>query len=375
MAFNGLAIYGTNVFQSLAEDVSEEVGMISPSETPFLDILTPPMREGFNVLHEWLEDSLAPQSITASTAISSTTADTQIGIANGDAERLFVGQLLIHPDGQEYMRISVISGNTITVERAFGGTSANSWGTGGVFTVLADAALEGDDVDEDIGIGRVRRSNYMQIFKKDVIVSGSRQAVRNLGGIADELAYQRTKRLREAVVGLEKAVVLSILSGNTIGSSSAVRTMRGVRSFLSTNIHSIAVLSDTLIANVVESAWTQGGNDIDVLVVDTIHKRKIDSLQGSRVRVTNQEGTFRNVVDTYEGTYGTQRVVMSRWMPASSLFAISTNRIHVVPLQGRTFQFQPVSKTGDAEKGMIIGEYTVELYNEEGMARASITGT
>lgn len=39
MAFSGLAVYSPSVFNTLAEDVSSVVSMISPSETPLLDAL------------------------------------------------------------------------------------------------------------------------------------------------------------------------------------------------------------------------------------------------------------------------------------------------------------------------------------------------
>ncbi len=53
------------------------------------------------------------------------------------------------------------------------------------------------------------------------------------------------------------------------------------------------------------------------------------------------------------------------------MMAISTQRVKVVPLRGRSFAHVPVANTGDAKKGMVIGEYTVEVHNEDGMAKCS----
>lgn len=374
MAFTGLAIYSDNVFQSLAEDVSDEISIVSPAETKLLDMLGQPQFSATNVLHEWLEDSLAPDTIVTSTAITSTATDAVIGVVGGKAKELRVGQIMISAS-EEYMRISAVSGNTITLERGFGGTSANSAASASTLNILGDAALEGDDVNRDIGKGRVRKLNYIQLFKKDIIVSGTRQSVSNLGGIGDEFTYQRTKRLREVLRDLEKTVLMSVLSANTIGSDTVVRTMKGLRSSLSTNISSISVLTDSLLGNVLENAWNQGGSDVDVLLVDSATKRIIDTFNGSRVRTENADNMFRNTVLEYEGTYGTQRVEHNRYSPATSVHAIATPRVQVVPLQGRTFQFMPVAKTGDAQKGFIVGEYTLEVRNEEAMARSSASGT
>ena len=68
MAFTGRATYDNTT--ALAEDVSDIVSMISPFETPLLDFLGDAARPATNTLHEWLEESLGPPSIIASTAIN-----------------------------------------------------------------------------------------------------------------------------------------------------------------------------------------------------------------------------------------------------------------------------------------------------------------
>jgi len=42
----------------------------------------------------------------------------------------------------------------------------------------------------------------------------------------------------------------------------------------------------------------------------------------------------------------------------------------VVNLQGRSFQNIPLSRTGHAERTMITGEYTLEVKNSTGHAKA-----
>lgn len=56
MAFTGRAIYDTagsdSIFKGVAEDVSDIVSMISPFETPLLDVLSQAPYPARNVLHE-----------------------------------------------------------------------------------------------------------------------------------------------------------------------------------------------------------------------------------------------------------------------------------------------------------------------------------
>lgn len=349
--FNGLAFYSTGVFDATAEDVSDEVGLISPAETPLLDLLGTSNYETGNVLHEWLEDSLNPATLVASSAIASSAAVTAVGVAGGKAAQSRVGQVLITASN-EYVQITSIAGNTIHVSRGFGSTVATSADVGTSLTLVADAALEGDDVINDTSAPRVRQMNYCQIFKKDVIVSGTRQATTNLGGIGDEFGYQRANRLREMLRDLDKAAILGILSGNTIGTASGTRTTKGLRSFINTNAQSIGpTLTDSWLGNTIKLAWDNGGVDASLIVAGASYKRLIDNLNGSRVRTVNADNRFRNVVQEYEGTFGVQRVMLHRWMPASQLLVLAPGRIKVVPLRGRTFQFQEASRTGDSQKG------------------------
>lgn len=372
MAFTGKAVYGDQVFSGIAEDVSPIISLISPFETPLLDALGDALYPAKSVLHEWLEDSLQPDTVVSSVDIGSTGAATAIGIAGGLAAFLRVGTVLqvgVNYNS-EVIQISAISGNTITVTRALGGTSATSYGAGQSLTVLSDNALEGDDVDADTSRPRLRKTNYVEIFKADVIVSGTMLAVAQLGGIVNEFDYQQQKRMREMLKSLERKVIRGYSFGNTLGSASAYRTMSGIIPTISTNIHSIGTLSDDYLATVIRSAWQNGGVDVDLMCADGLWKRSIDGLASSRISQLPQEETLRTLVTMYESSYGVQKVTLSRWMPQYTLLSLATARAKPTPLQGRTFQFTPVAKSGDSEKGMVVGEYTIEFRNEEGHAFA-----
>ena len=372
MAFTGKAIYDSDVFSNIAEDVSDIIGMISPYETPLLDLLGDSEYPAANVYHEWLEDALQPDTIVASCAIASTAADTVFGVAAGLAKFLQVGTLL--QMGREYnselCQILVISGNSITVTRAFGGTSASSYASAYSAYVISDTGLEGEDVATDVSRPRSRLGNYVQLFKKDIIISGTTQAVQMLGGITSEFDHQQQARMRELLKNLEKNVIRSRLSGNTIGSSTAYRTMKGLIQFMSTNVVSIGTIVDSTLGSVIQAAWSYGGVDVDLICADENWKREIDWLATSRVRQVPDEVRFKSLITYYESSFGTQQCVMSRWMPQYSLLALAKARVGVVPLRGRSFAYTPTAKTGDSEKGMLVGEYTLEVKNESGMSFA-----
>jgi hypothetical protein len=384
--FTGRAVYDQGITgkigttdDTIAEDVSPIVSMISPYETPLLTLIGDAEFPAQSILHEWLEDSLNINELTVSAAALDGSA-TGLVVLSG-ANSLMLGTLLETATGEVIQVVARASDTAVTIERAVGGSTAAAIAASSTLTVLGESTTEGADVREDISKTRVRKTNTCQIFKKDVIVSGTMRSVRNLGGIVDELDYQVQMRTREALRDLEKMVIrgrgaATGASGNAVagsaGAATASRTMQGIRSMIDTNKPTSVVMDNSSGVNlntVIKTAWDNGGTDLDVIVCGAEVKEAIDRLNSSRIRVVNEENAYRDVVTTYESTYGSLAVVLSRWMPADEGLILAKNRIKVVPLSGRSFQFQPVAKTGDSSKGMVLGEYTVELRNEEGMAR------
>jgi len=71
------------------------------------------------------------------------------------------------------------------------------------------------------------------------------------------------------------------------------------------------------------------------------------------------------MVNIYESDFGLCRVVMSRWMPRGTVLLLDSSRVNVLPLAGRSMHFKSLANTGDFERGELIGEYTLEMRNEE----------
>lgn len=374
MVFSGKALYDSGVFSEIAEDVSDLVTLISPSETDFLNMLAAPMQPAFNVLHEWLEEKLGPNSVVTSTAVGSTTAVSSVtvhdGAGNSITNALQVGMVLVMPYG-EYVQVTAISGEDVSFRRAQASTSATSYGAGVTIEVLSTAELEGADVSSDTSLLRVRKTNYCQIFKKDVIVSGTVEASRKLGGISSEFDHQRQMRMRELLRDLEKAVIRGKSFGNTLGSASAYRTFNGVLAQITTNVTSAGSLTTAVLDNAIKAAWGRGGfkSGKGVILADTNWKLQLDGFNNSRLQVIQRDPMYSQNIMVYENAFGTFEVHLNRWMPANSAMVLEPSRVKVLPLAGRSFQYQPVARTGDSERGMLLGEYVVEVAGEDGMAK------
>jgi hypothetical protein len=91
-------------------------------------------------------------------------------------------------------------------------------------------------------------------------------------------------------------------------------------------------------------------------------------LYAATQRFAPDDAKFSNLVDVYESDFGVCRVVLSRWVPPGSVLLLDSSRLSVMPLQGRSFNFKKLAATGDSEVGQVIGEYTLEMRNENAHA-------
>jgi hypothetical protein len=372
MAFTGKATYSAgSTLPELAEDVSDLVGIVSPYETPLLDALGDPMREATSTHHEWLEDELLPNkdAINDST-YTDPAADTDFVVDHGS--RFRIGDQIQVEGSEELMLVTGISDNTLTVIRAYAGTTAEDLADNQVINILGNAALEGADKPTVRFTNRTRCGNYTQIFTAAVEVSGTDMAASQLG-LADEMDYQKQERLRELLRDLENTVINSGQPGSDPqGSSSVRRSMKGVIQHLSTNIFhtgdsgfpSGTDLDEAKINYVLRKIWESSNGNVDLIVVGGFQKRKVNAFCADSRTYAANDTTFTNMVSVYESDFGVCRIITTRWMRQDAVLLLDSSRISVLPLAGRSFHFKPLASSGDYESGELIGEYTLELRNE-----------
>ncbi len=377
MSFTGKATYSAGAsLPELAEDVSDIIGIVSPFETPLLDALGDASRAAQSTVHEWLEDELLPagDAINDATYTNATT-DTSFVVDNGS--RFRVGDQIQVANSREVMLVTGVSTNTLTVVRGYGGTTAEPLADNKALRILGNAALEGDDRPATRFTNRARKSNYTQIFTAAVEVSGSQLAAKQIA-VGDELDYQKAERLRELLRDLEQCVVNGVAPVSTPeGSASVRRTLRGIIPHLATNVFvnnaagfpagaggSNNQLTEEQINTALRFIWEQSSAKIDTIAVSGFQKRRINSFITSNQRYTARQENFKNLVSSYESDFGVCRVVLSRWVPADTVLLLDSSRIEVLPLAGRSFHFRKQASTGDSEVGQVIGEYTLEMRNE-----------
>lgn len=309
------------------EDLADKIYMISPQETPFLSMAK--RATASNVVHEHLTDALA---------------------------------------------------------------AANT----------ANAQLEGDDASAAAAVAVNRVKNSLQISTKTVIVSGTHNAQDTAG--RNELKWQLMKASAEIKRDME-----SILVGNhaTIfsSSSSTARQLAGVESWLSTNKTSLGSLAGTTagyatatgicaaptdssengkisfevtqLKLILAACWTQGGAP-GVVMTGSFNKRRISGFTGiatlyRETGATAQGTRIISGADIFVHDFGEVRIVPNRFQRDRTVLCLDMDYWAVAYL--RPFQVQNIAKSGDAEKRLLLAEYTLESRNEAASGKIADVAT
>ncbi len=380
MAFTGKATYtGGAGLPELVEDVSDVIGIVSPHETPFLDHIGDAKRAALSTVHEWVEDTLLPNVGQINQSSFSPDPETTTGFIVDDASVFQVGDLVRPGQAGEVMLVVAADPDTdiVGVVRGYGGTPAATLADDMELLVIGNAALEGEEAPEARFTSRVRKQNYTQILTEAIEVSGSMQAARAYG-IDDEVDYQKQERMRELLRDLENCVINGVApTTDQQGTSSVRRSMNGMLRLISTNRFEPGAgaipggdgagsdeLNEAVLNAALREVWEQSSGQIDTILVGGAQKRRINGFAtGTRAYLPEDE-TFRDLISVYESDFGVCRVVMSRWVPTDTVMLLDSSRIQVMPLQGRSFHFKPLAPAGDAVRGQVIGEYTLEFKNE-----------
>lgn len=346
----------------IRESVVDEMLLLNPYQTPLLNLI------GFgdpitNVLHEWIEDEMFASESTATAAKLAT--DTSITVAS--AEPFDVNQIIKVND--EMMKVTAVNGTTLTVVRGYAGTTAAAISSGDVVEVLFYEGVEGADARAARYKQRVRVQNKTQIFDHSIQVSGTALAMAQYGINTDVYDYERQKKVLEAALNLEKALINGILYEN-----GQIRQMKGIRSFIQTNVTdgtgndvTIDKLNDMIQSVYEKGGFNSGGNY--VLMVPPTQKRKISALDTNVIRIDRSDNATGHVVERLVTDFGEFPIVINNNLDPREVIFTDLNRMQIRPLAGREFAHTFLGQQGDYQTGQIVGEYTLEFKQEKAHAR------
>lgn len=246
-----------------------------------------------------------------------------------------------------------------------------------------NAKIEGDDFAAAAITPTVKLRNYCQISRKDFVVSRTANKV-NTAGRKQELAYQIVRKGDALKRDIESACLS--LETATAGSSVSARVSAGAEAYITSANHikasgqntattpvpvsglfvtpltdgsaTIFIESDLKLA--LQQAWSTGGTT-DTILIPPALKNKLDAFTGIATRFSDvrasKQAQIVGAADVYVSSYGSHKVVLSRYMRASVVFCLDMSTWKLDWLD--KMHVEEIAKSGDSEKRMIVAEWTL----------------
>lgn len=270
------------------------------------------------------------------------------------------------------------------------------WQTDALPTATGSAqAVEGADAAFITFSPTVRLRNYTQINVKALLASGTANAV-NLAGREEELAYQMAKYGRALKRDME--VALTNNRASSAGTSAAARASAGYEAWITTNdsrgsvgatagaqggytaagtvtaatdnsSSGLRTFTETRLKSVIRLCWAAGGQPSTVMV-GPVNKQRASAFAG----ITTKYSDFGNnpgspsglaivaAADIYLSDFGKLTIVPNRFSRERSALIIDWEYWSMHWL--RPLFVKKLADTGDSEKRMMIGEWTLCSRNE-----------
>lgn len=368
-------VYDTADFTSSTDvrDVSEILDAMYLKDTPFVNRIKWGAGSK-NTKHEWVTDTIGHGYVVLSNGgnVASDASDFIIGTSgvgsiaealkqlvtdtvlkyNGDSDKSNGYLMVADPAagaGAGSCEVDFLSGTSCLITDA-----ATLW-------VLATVANEGSVPRGDTSRARALPYNYMQIFRKDVRVTGTMAAMQ-MHAVPDEVKYQIMSRSYEYWRELEKS---AIMGKRQVGSATETSLFGGVLDFLigesGSHIDTTSTaLDETKMNDVIQGIFDRGGNP-DLILCGAKQSRKFAGFDRNRVRVGQDIRKAGWAVTKYLSDMNIELdILVSRWVPANFLFVLSSEELALVPMNGRKYNLTKLAVVGDYEEWQLISEVTFE---------------
>lgn len=301
--------------------------------------------------------------------------------------------------------------NSVGVESA--DRQYTEWLTDALLAVVAsNSRVDGADAGSNITSTATRVGNHCQISDKVVRVSGRAQSVNTIGR-SNELAYQLLQRGKELRRDVEAIALMNQASRADDGNTNSGR-VGGVPCWFTTNtsrggtganggftggavalptVGTKRALTETILRDLVESAYIAGGAPSDVMTTPKMKRRISEYLFSSSARIgtiTTETGgqggaTAIGAIDVFVTDFGVLKLTPNRFQltydlqnPGSGAYGgAAVSDVFVFDFMYwamsylRGYRTEPLAKTGDADNRQMLVDWTVCCKNEASSAIAA----
>ena len=352
-------------FQNKKRDLSDILSTVIKDEPRFISNFKP-VENATQQKHEWLEDQIAGRSVTAS-------AVTEAGVvtpADSSFAGIKIGTLLVVRNDAALFRVTALDDATFTVTLvAANGSKKTMPEDGDVLNIVSTPVAEGSNPGDgdETGLTGACEYNCCQIFRKDIILSGTALAINVFGSADNQLNRQTAFALGELARDLNRVA----LFGRRVEATATTRGEAGGLYFFGTRSNSPAIdalttkLDSTLVNDAAQAVMGAGGDPTQILcspgqarVLSCEYKNQLQIL-----RSDDRRGAYVAVVVNEINGRG-MTIMADPDVPDTDVWVLDPAGFGLSSLNGRAITDTDATPKGfDGIKRMALGELTFVFRN------------
>ena len=358
-----MAIYAYS-FLNKKRDLSDILSTVVKDEPRFISNFTA-VADGSAQKHEWLEDQITGRSVKVLSV-----AGNVVTAAANDIAKLKTGTLLVVENDPALFRVTALASDNFTLELAGANGSALAMAAEGdtlniVSSPMAEGSANGDG--EETSHLSNTEYNYMQIFRKDIVLTGTALAVNVYGSIDNQINRQTAFAMSELARDLNRVALFGVRREP----GAAVRGEAGGLYCFATGENAMVIDAEGLavdsfmINDAAQNILAEGGDPMQILcspgqarVLSNEYKSSLQVLRSDERR-----GAYvATVVNEISGRGMT--IMADPDVPDGDIWVMDTTGLGLASLKGRSITDVDATPQGfDGVKRMAIGELTFEFKN------------
>ena len=352
-------------FQNKKRDLSDILSTVIKDEPRFISNFKP-VENATQQKHEWLEDQIAGRSVTASTV-------TEAGVvtpADSSFSGIKIGTLLVVRNDSALFRVTALDDATFTVALvAANGSQKTMPEDGDVLNIVSTPVAEGSNPGDgdETGITGASEYNCCQIFRKDIILSGTALAINVFGSADNQLNRQTAFALADLARDLNRVA----LFGRRVEGDAAHKGEAGGLYYFGTGTGALEIdadgvrLDSFIINDAAQRVLGEGGDPMQILCspgqARVISNEFRDRLQ--ILRSDDRRGAYVAVIVNDINGRG-MTVMADPDMPDGDVWIMDTAGFGLANLKGRAIADEDATPKGfDGIRRTALGELTFEFRN------------
>lgn len=254
----------------------------------------------------WFEKSSPARYSAANYSTGYTAGETSVVVDDGTVYK--AGQVVQDVSTGEQMRVVSVSSNTVVFTRGWGTTSANTISNNDVLVIIGNANAEGASLPTSLTSQVTKVTNYTQIFREVLNVTGTEDSTELYAG-GNDLNELRREHLRLHMLDIERQFLFGELKEDTslVGTAGPIRSTKGAKSFITTNVANIGsstgILTQALFEDWISDIFAKGG-DKRMGLLSPLVASAVNSWAVGKLQMFPKDKTYGIAVTSYLSIHG-----------------------------------------------------------------------